>query len=310
MNKLKKIRTWGLIGLAVVFIVPVISLASKTDEIFVNDGASGKQDGSYNHPYRTISQAIDEADGKTKIIVKRGTYKENITVPKNVKITGKSRSDVIIEARNDNKPTVTMEGKTEISDVTVKGGKPGILVKDDRKGEVTIVNCSIKDSEKDGIKIERDERNSDNKVNIIDNKIYHNDKSGIYSDKRKVVIMKNEIFENGLDGVDLDSSVKAYVAKNEINNNDGVGLKVRVDNASVTVEKNTFYNNDKDGIEVRYAGRAGYVGIKNNKLIKNEDYGIVRIYKDSNSSFNGLVIENNNTFSENGKGELAEPIRN
>lgn len=307
----KKSKNLGVVLLVIAFIVPAISFASKTKEIFVDDSASGSENGSYDHPYKTISKAIKEADEKTKIIVKRGTYTENIVVPKNVKIAGKEGKKVIIKAQDKSKPTVTMENKTEISNVTVEGGKPGILVKDSGNGEVTIVDCLIRDARGDGIKIAKSDNSSDRKVNIINNKIYENDKSGIYSEKRKLVIMENEIFENKLDGIDLSDSVKAYIADNEINENEGVGLKVRLNKSEITINKNSFYKNDKDGVEVRYEGKGGWISIKKNSFVKNDGFGIVKLYKYSSddANFTGLSIENNNNYSENRDGNISSVIK-
>lgn len=312
MEFMKKFKNWGVVLLAIIFIVPAISLASKTREIFVDDDASGKEDGSYENPYKTISKAISKADGKTKVIVKRGTYTENIVVPKDVKITGKEAKKVIIKASNKSEPTVIMENKTEISNVTVEGGKSGIYVKDAGNGEVTIVDCLIRDARGDGIKIEEGDNSSDRKVNIIDNKIYENDKSGIYSKKRKLVIMDNEIFENKLDGVDLDQSVKAYIDDNEINENEGVGLKVRLNKSEITINKNSFYKNDKDGIEVRYEGKGGWINIKKNSFVKNDGFGIVKLYKydSADANFTGLLIEKDNSYSENRDGNISAALKN
>ena len=308
----KKFKNTGVILLAIVFIVPGISLASKTDELFVDDDASGKQDGSYDHPYKTINKALKEVDGKTKIIVKRGTYTENIVVPKNVEITGKEAKKVIIKAENKSAPTVTLSNKTELSSLTIEGGKPGILIENSGNGEVTIVDCLIRDSRGDGIKVKEDDKSSDRKVNIINNKIYENDKSGIYSEKRKLVIMDNEIFDNKLDGIDLEDSMKAHLEDNEINQNKGVGIKFRVGKSSMTITKNSFYNNDKDGIEARYEGKAGGVTISRNSFVKNDGFGIVKLYKASsdNANFTGLNIEKNNNFSENEDGTISNPIKN
>ncbi len=311
MNELKtsrKAQLGGIILLSLVFMLPVISMAGGTKEIFVKSGASGKEDGSYEHPYNTISKAIKKADGKTKIIVRSGVYRENITVPRDVKISGSDRKKVIIQGTDKNEPTVTMENKTELSDITVAEGKNGILIKDsNKKGEITVTNCLVRDARGDGIKISNGDKSSDRKVNIIDSKIYSNGKSGIFSERRRIVIMDSEIFDNDLDGIDLEKSVEAYIAKNEINENDGVGVKLRLDSAQITVTKNSFYKNGKDGLEVRSGGKTGSVNLSKNKLIKNDNFGVVKILKDVDgfTDFRGLNIAKDNTFSENKRGTIS-----
>lgn len=312
MKITRKAELAGVVLLAMVFVLPIISLASGTKEIFVDDDASGTQDGSYNHPYKTISKAIKEAEGKTKIIVAKGVYVENITVSDKIKISGKDKKKVIIRAESKSLPTVTLNRKTEITDVTIEGGKNGILIKSSGKGEITVSDCLIRDAKRDGIKIENGDKSSDRKVNIINNKIYENDKSGIYSERRRLVIIGNEIFDNELDGIDMEQSVQAYIKDNEINENDGVGIKFRLDKSDITITKNDFYKNKKDGLEVRYDGKVGWANVSKNSFVKNNNFGIVKIYKDTSadSKFTNLVIENNNVFSENKSGKISNPIRN
>ncbi|MFA6183824.1 MAG: right-handed parallel beta-helix repeat-containing protein [Parcubacteria group bacterium] len=309
----RKIELAGVALLAVVFIVPIISLAGGTKEIFVDDGASGDQDGTYSHPYSTIGKAIEKAEGKTKIIVRKGVYKENIVIPRDVKISGSDNKKVTIQGKDNDKPTVTMGNKTELTDVTVTDGKNGILVKNsNKKGEITVSNCLIKNAKSDGIKILEGSRDSDRKVNIVESKIYSNGKSGIYSEKRRLVILDNEIFENDLDGIDIEESANVYIAKNEINQNDGVGVKLRLDNTNATVIKNSFYKNERDAVEIKSRGKIGAIIIRNNKFVKNDGYGIARVLKNAVGymDFRGLSIDKNNVFSQNKKGTISAIIKN
>lgn len=302
----KKIQLLGIILLGLVFVLPIISMAGGSKEIFVKAGSSGKEDGSYDHPYSTINEALKKADGKTKIIVRSGTYKENIVLPRDVKISGSDKHKVIIEGSK-NEPTITLTNKTEISDIAVVGGRNGILVKDSgKKGEITITNCLVRNAKSDGIKILNGNKSSDRKVNIIESKVYDNGKSGLFSERRRLVIIDSEFFDNDLDGIDLEKSVEAYIAKNQINQNDGVGLKLRLDNSQTTIIKNSFYKNEKDGLEVRSGGKVGYINIKKNSFVKNS-FGIVKILKDVDgfTDFRGLSVEKDNTFSQNRKGEIS-----
>jgi len=314
MNKLETIQKKEIAGAALllaIFILPIISLAGSYEEIFVNDNASGKQDGSYSHPYSTISKAIKEAEGKTKIIVKSGTYKENIIVPSKVKIIGKDKRKTIIKAKDSSKPVVILKNKAEIMKVTINGGRYGVKIKDGKKGEITIVDCHIKKAKRDGINIDRGEKDSQRKVNIIDSKIYENGKSGIYSQRRRLVIMDSEIFDNKLDGIDIEESSKAYISKNKIYKNNGVGIKIRLDNANSTIRKNGIFKNEKDGIEVRSGGHKGEITIKKNDIVKNERFGIVKLLNKNygNTNFSGLAVENNNNFWKNDDGNISGIIK-
>src|SRR3989344_7580776 len=107
--------------------VPVFVFGG-SETIFVDKDADGTESGTEAHPYRTISKALRHADKGTKVQIKGGTYKENITIPKGVDILGKSnnRDKVVIESDNDNQPTVTMKHDTALSHITIKGGRHGV----------------------------------------------------------------------------------------------------------------------------------------------------------------------------------------
>ncbi|MEI9966769.1 MAG: hypothetical protein WDN67_04010 [Candidatus Moraniibacteriota bacterium] len=94
---------------------------------------------------------MDKAKNGTTVIVKKGKYKENVTVPANVKLVGADREDVVIDGDND-KPTVTLHDNTELSTLTVTDGKRGVQVDNDAKTH--IYNVTVKSSEGDGIYLE------------------------------------------------------------------------------------------------------------------------------------------------------------
>lgn len=153
-GKIGKIKFVATIAMAAVLaILPLFALSSHTDKIYVDDSVSGIQDGSSTHPFKTIERAIEAASGDTEIHVAKGNYKENITVKMDVKIFGESKSGVVVEAKNENQAVVTMKNRTKINKLTIKGGKYGVKVKD--KAKASIINCVIKNNERDGLNIER-----------------------------------------------------------------------------------------------------------------------------------------------------------
>jgi len=77
----------------------------------------------------------------SEIYVAPGTYKENLILERGVEIYGTDAGEVIIEAEDDDDPVVKMYHKSEIHDVTLKGGEHGVKVRD--KARVAIVDCII-----------------------------------------------------------------------------------------------------------------------------------------------------------------------
>lgn len=305
-------KKWEILGsllLLAVFVVPVLSFAGHETKIYVDDDATGVEDGSSSNPYSTIGEALDNSDENTEIHIRAGTYKENIEIPKGVEIFGSDKDDVIIKADDDDDPVIEMKHKTKIDNVTIKGGKYGIKI--GKNSRVAITDCVIKDNKKDGIKIKRGDVKDKKKVSISGNEIKDNGRSGIYSEKRRLVIINNEILNNDSDGIDIEKGSKAWIEGNKVKDNDGSGIKVKLDKSEIWIKNNTLRNNNREGIEVNASGKPGTIEIKKSKLYKNDRYGIASVQRGdfSSSVWEGLIIKDNNKFWENKIGNISLIIK-
>jgi hypothetical protein len=232
MNGISVLR-WKNVLLAVTLFVlilgPIVVLGG-SKSIYVDNDNKGEQDGSYNHPYRTISKALKHAKGSTVVYVAKGTYKENVTLPKDVKlIGGKNMDDVIIKADNADQPVITMKDDTEINKLTIIGGRHGVRVQEHARAK--IVRSVVKGSTRDGVHIDRGSRDKNEQVIIDKSVIKNNRMAGIYSDKRSLIVTDTDIIGNG-DGVDLIAEVKAWFEGNRVSDNRGSGFKLTMDGAS------------------------------------------------------------------------------
>ena len=54
--------------------------------IYVNEDATGSEDGSFEHPYQTLTAAIDAAPSGAIIAIHADTYAEAQTITKNVRL--------------------------------------------------------------------------------------------------------------------------------------------------------------------------------------------------------------------------------
>jgi hypothetical protein len=298
--------TGGLLLLAV-FVLPVFAFAD-SDDIFVDKDADGKQDGSKRHPYKTISRALKHADSGDEVHIASGKYKENIEIPERVKVFGSDKDDVIIEAEDDDEPVVTMEHKSSIEDVTIRGGKDGVRVKGD--GRALISKCIIKDNDRDGVHALKAKVEDKYALIVIDSEIKDNGKAGVFSEKRRVVLIDNKISDNRSNGADLAADSKAWIDKNSFRDNRGSGLKVVLDGSSVFVDSgNSFVKNKRDGIEVNSFGRAGTVNVKKSRFLSNAGFGVAKIQRGSAASgaWNGLVLTGN-AFDGSNKGDVSRVI--
>ncbi len=161
-----------LICVLVVFLffcsVPLEScMTEQSDTIYVDDdNREGPWDGSKDHPFEQIQDALDYAKEGDTVFVNQGQYVGNIFVEKSVNLIGEQRDKTVI-----------------------KSGKHTIWVLAD---DVTIMNFSIVNSSRyfSGIYVV----SSDNK--IVNNLIYNNYDGVLLDNTNNNVICNNRIFRN------------------------------------------------------------------------------------------------------------------
>ena len=245
--------------------------------VFVDKSATGSEDGSSTHPYQTIAKALDHVSEGTEVRVKNGTYKENITIPKNVDLMGDSekRDKVIIKAQNNDKPTVTMKSDTALSHVTVRDGRHGVRIDEDAKAH--IFDVVVEGNDRDGIHIDSGSRDKKHRVLIDKTVIQDNGRAGIFSEKRFIVLINSDILSNDSDGLDLAHGTEAWLENNRFNENKGSGAKFVLDDASIFGKKNGFRNNHREGLEVNAFGTAGTIELKRSAFIGNDRNGVARV---------------------------------
>lgn len=294
--------------LALAMILPLVTMAGNKHKIYVDDSASGKQDGSSSHPYKTISQAIRKADSHTRIYVKKGKYNENITLPDGVELYGsKDSGDSILDAKDKSSPAITLKGGAKIVRMTIRDGKNGIKTATD--GKVKIIDCNVKDNHREGIYIDGDSAKEGTKVSIVDSNIESNGNNGIFSERRMISVEDSRIKNNGSDGISLSIGANAWIKSDSIRQNSGSGVKVRLDEAWITIDDSTLSDNDDAGLKVISYGRSGHVGIKDSAVRYNDDFGIKKVSRDSSSAvWSGLVIQKTSILG-NGNGGISPVLK-
>jgi hypothetical protein len=284
--------------------VPFLTLAGNSKKIYVDAKAGSTQDGSSDHPYKTITQALKKAKKNTKIYVGKGTYRENLVVPKSVEIFGNDREDTIISAKSDDDSAVYLNGGAKLYKLTIKNGKNGVKVADG--GRVKIIKCTIEKNDRDGVIIYAGKLDQNNQVTISETNIEDNGRNGIYSEKRNLVVYKSNIDENGSDGAYFSAGTKAWIEKTNFRKNSASGLKVRLDGAQIYTKRNTYANNKREGVEVNAYGATGRVDLSKSVFSDNANYGISRAQRASFSSnvWDGLTTKEV-YFSKTEKGEIS-----
>ena len=304
-----------LVGVALVVLVAVPVLVFGGHEVvFVDHNNEGAEDGTSDHPYQTISHALDHAKGGTEVRIKNGTYKENITIPADVKVLS-DREDVdkvIIKADNDDKPVVIMKDGTELSYVTVRNGLHGVRIKEG--AEAHLYNVKVKNNKRDGIHIDSASTKKKYRVLIDHSAIRDNGRAGIYSEKRFIVLINSDVLYNGSDGLDLAAGTKGWLENNHFNGNSGSGAKMVMDGSEIWTKKNSFLGNKHEGVEINSYGGSGNIGFKKATFADNELHGVAKLartdsgYQGFQNLFFGDGV-NVDHFSNNRFGNLSASIR-
>lgn len=296
---------------ALIIVLPMFAFSSREEKIYVDTNNSGEQTGSISKPFRTIAEAMAKAGKDTEIHIANGTYTENIDIKAGVEILGESRRGVVIVARNKKEPVASMRHGSKINKVTIRGGSYGIKVRDNAKA--SIIKCLIKDNGKDGIMLENGDLKVSRQASISENIITNNDGAGIFSQKRKLSIVDNEIRGNDSDGVDLEKGSVAWIADNDIKNNGGSGMKLRLDGSNIWTNKNSITSNDHEGIEISFRGRAGRIDISKSEILRSGRYGVARVQRELGPAALNLwgkylTFDNQNKFGDNKRGNASDII--
>jgi hypothetical protein len=303
----------GLVVISAVILSWItVGVNAGSDFIYADADASGTEDGSSDHPFKKIQDALDEArDEERDVYVRAGEYEENLKVWEGIKLQGSDQDEVEIKADDDDDPVIKMYDDTEIRGLTLKDGQYGVLVNDGSNAYVE--DCKIIDNDDDGIYAEKSETKNDEKLEVYNSTISDNGWNGIYLEEKKFSIKNNEIFDNDKDGVEFKKGSEGVFEKNRVKHNDGVGLRATIDGSEIYVKNNTFRDNDKSGMEVRAEGAEGLIIVNfKNKFYKNEDFGIVRVEENpfQASQWNrSFEIQEGTNFWDNENGDVSHFIK-
>lgn len=218
-------------------------------EIYVDDSFSAIRDGSAEHPYQTITQAMNLADDGDTIYVFSGLYNETLIINKRISLIGGIDDGQTIIARRD-------EHKYLI-DITADFVTLENFVIQDPLGFITSQSGALIRVTSDNVVLQKNnisqcsywgvylDSSDDNTIsgNII------NDTKGIYGLSSNNNVFSNNNISNSSDaGVNLRSSRKNILYDNYFTlNNYGVYAK---DSSNMNMTQNTFIKNIFHGIYI------------------------------------------------------------
>jgi parallel beta-helix repeat protein len=263
--------------------------------------------------YPSIQAAVDSASDGDTIIVKDGSYSENLDVSKQLTIrseNGVESTTVTAADINDHVFYVTSENVV-IDGFTITGatgedlseadvelrGRAGIFI-GDGGGKSTISSNVLHDNYY-GIKLVSSSENT-----IESNTVYSSLYEGIYlyTSSNSNSIRKNTAYSNGgHGGIFLWMSCKDNtITENTCYSNPDHGIKIHEDSDNTLIENNLCYDNGGTNI---FIGFSDNNIIRNNRAVSGPSLGIILRVANNN------LVENNNA-SYNGETGIAVDFGN
>ena len=250
-------------GLSIVYLTEQSHAAVR--EIYVDDSFSAYRDGSAEHPYRTISEAITLANVGDTIYVFSGTYNESLVVNKRISLIGGI----------DDKPSIISRGieLKYLIEITAD--------------YVTLENFSINDpgdfiTSQYGALIHV----TSNNVVVQKNNISHCDLWGIYLDSSDDNMISGNVI-NDTKGVFVSSSNNNVFSDNNISNSTDAGLNLRSSLRNILYDN--YFSLNTYGI---YTRDCSNTNITQNTFIKNLFHGIY-VTGDTNDVIRTNFFKNN-----------------
>lgn len=145
-----------LFTLTFIAVLVSVSACSAASTIYVNnvtgndlwDGTNETPQGGNVGPKATIQNGTDTVDNLGTVYVADGTYKEHITIKKNLTLVGQSKTGTVIDGTNNGRPLTITSGLTvNLSNISIVNGKVtdydaeggGIH----NSGTLTMTNCNL-----------------------------------------------------------------------------------------------------------------------------------------------------------------------
>jgi len=252
--------------------------------------------------YAKIQWAVDNASAGDIIIVRPGTYIENVDVDKSLEIRSYSQNpaDTIVKASNPNDHVFHVTANNvNIIGFTVTGAtsKAGVYL---NSNDNIIANNNIYNNWF-GIWIVDWGTNNNT---ILNNTIYGNNNTGIFigyhydGHTSNNIISNNSIVENGNDGIFIGNSLNSVISSNIIGNNSRFGIWLHFSSTN-TISDNIITGHNGSG-DWYSAGKGVFLAdysqsnVMYRNMVENNYYGIYCGYiANSNIIYLNNFVNNN-----------------
>lgn len=178
-----------------------------------------------NERFRTIMSAVNAADPGDRILIRPGSYQENVEIEKPLQLVGDGNRDQIVVEPKSGDPVKCVAGPTHIANMVIRvtgGGSARNAIYCRHSPELTIENCELTSSA--GITLALGMTCS---VTLRNNWIHHGSAYGVYIyDHATALLEENVIEANASVGVQIADDARATLRRNRIHGNKYTAISV------------------------------------------------------------------------------------
>jgi hypothetical protein len=309
-----------LFTLALFLTLLVARLACSTDYYVDGDTGTDEATGSNEHPWRTITHALGQAENGDTVYVRYAEteYHDSLVVPAGVNLIGipQETRRPIIRSKDANSHTISLinyTGRIQGLAVTGTGDKNGINCSAENGGtnSAEIIDCEIFGNSMGihNVTTVDDDNHDDNCSPYIHRNLIHsNSTRGIGNMLRSsATIDGNYIFENGSGsqdqgGIGNRDDSTALIVNNVICENDRFGIAVRDRSAPKIVNNTIVFHDATQGAGITVLQNEGilFVVIINNVIASNQRGLVSEGDKECTGNDYNNVWNNNTLWSYRG----------
>ncbi|GAB4115856.1 MAG: hypothetical protein Kow00103_10950 [Candidatus Caldatribacteriota bacterium] len=206
---------------------------------------SGIEDGTETYPFNSINEGIETVPSGKKVLVRAGTYNEQITINKEIDLQGEGSENTFITGNGFSGNLITLGANS-----------------------ITISNFCLDGNNSTEVGIFFDSCDS---IYLINNRIT-NQYYGIKYLNSSPLIEENSLDHNSYSGIEIGTGGRGEIRNNMIQNNQ-YGLRA-YGNAAPEISGNNISNNSNSGIYCRESA----VPIIDGNIISNNSTGILIDY--------------------------------
>jgi len=344
MNQYKLVNILVIYIFIIACFLPILQSVPPTqaigNEIYVDDNFYYNRDGTAEHPYETIQNAINQANEGDTIYVFGGTYNETLSISKPLTIIGSvedGETSVYYKAKHKHTITISADYVT-IEALNISGGTGNknthslvYLQADD----TVVQRCTISNASTWSIYLDTSNGNTIGNNHIADSRgvLLDSAENNVFSTNTfinlneagiKLIrsstnnIFYGNFFQNCRYGIFSEASTYTNCTNNEILNSELGGIYLKDESNSV-IQNNKIGQNGNNGIycnsptsfirhnllegnQIGLTLISSYCNVYNNTLKESNLYGIQNV-GNSNFFYINRFIRNNIQVKEEGNGQ-------